>query len=199
MDDGVTSRLESDHTPSQIHRVNLSAVPLTLPQANRCITAWHRHHGQLPGGFGWYCIGAVCEGRLVAATICGRPTNRNNDDRQTVEVLRLASDGTPNTCSFLLGRAARIAKLLGAHRIITYTLSEEGGASLRAANWECEKEGIQSWWMHEGVRPGARARDHMAKHKIRWAQHFGEPTPPYAEPATTDPQTSLDATGDLWG
>jgi hypothetical protein len=62
----------------------------------------------------------------VAAAICGRPTNRNNDDGQTVEVIRLASDGTRNACSFLYGASARVAREMGASLILTYTLESEG-------------------------------------------------------------------------
>src|SRR3954454_25013472 len=47
-------------------------------------------------------------------------------------VLRVATDGTPNACSFLYARCARIARLMGYERVITYTLQSEGGASLRA-------------------------------------------------------------------
>jgi hypothetical protein len=57
------------------------------------------------------------------------------DDGQTVEVVRLCTDGTPNACSFLYARAAQAAQALGYKKIITYILDSEGGASLRAAGW----------------------------------------------------------------
>jgi hypothetical protein len=47
-------------------------------------------------------------------------------------VLRVATDGTPNACSFLYARTAKIARLMGYTKVITYTLTSEGGASLRA-------------------------------------------------------------------
>lgn len=150
----------------------MRVVPLTFPRANECVRMWHRHHGQLPGGFAWYCLGAVDDGVVVAAAICGRPTNRNNDDGQTVEVIRLASDGTRNACSFLYGAAARVAREMGAARIITYTLDSEGGASLRAAGWNRDKDGIRSWWTHEGTRTPARNRPHMQESKVRWSVRF---------------------------
>lgn len=154
----------------------MKIVPLTLPQANRCVEAWHRHHAPLPGGFAWFCLGAVDEGRLVAAAICGRPTNRNNDDGSTVELIRLASDGTPNAPSFLLGATARAANAIGASQIITYTLTSEGGSSLRAAGWNRDKDGIRSWWMHNGSRTPAVDRPHMREAKVRWSVTFREPT-----------------------
>ena len=54
----------------------------------------------------------------------------------TLEVTRLCTDGTKNACSFLYGKAARAAFALGYRRIGTYTLPDEGGASLRAAGWK---------------------------------------------------------------
>ena len=121
----------------------ISLVPLTLPRANDLVTTLHRHHAAIPGGFGWFCVGAVAQGLLVGCAIAGRPTNRNNDDGQTVEVLRVATDGTPNAPSALLGACCRAARAIGAARIITYTLDDESGASLRGAGWRREADGIE--------------------------------------------------------
>jgi hypothetical protein len=150
----------------------LAIVPLTLTKANALVARLHRHHPPIPGGFDWYSIGAVANGKLVGCAIAGRPTNRNNDDGQTVEVLRVATDGTPNAPSALLGACARAAKAIGAHRIITYTLASESGVSLRAAGWTQEKNGITSWWGHTGSRTPAVIRDHFTEQKVRWAVHF---------------------------
>ena len=65
----------------------------------------------------------------------GRPVARMLNDGATLEVNRLCTDGTPNACSMLYGAAWRAAKALGYRRLITYTLPEEGGASLRASGW----------------------------------------------------------------
>jgi hypothetical protein len=151
---------------------NVNVVPLTLPQANRFIAEHHRHHGVLPGGFAWWAVGAVSDSRLVGVALAGRPTNRNNDDGQTVEVQRVATDGSRNACSALYGACARAAKALGAARVITYTLDSEGGGSLRGAGWVRERDGIQSWWTHTGSRTPAIDRPHMGEGKVRWAKHF---------------------------
>ena len=164
-------------------------VPLTLPKANRFIEQHHRHHGKLPGGFAWFSIGAVAAGRLVGVALAGRPTNRNNDDGFTVEVQRVATDGTPNACSALLGAAARAARAIGARRCITYTLDDETGASLRGAGWVMESEGITSWWTHEGTRTPAVNRPHMQQTKRRWAIHFdGNPAVEWQYPDDEDAQ-----------
>ncbi len=156
-------------------RSRVDIVPLTLPSANAIVTRFHRHHAPIPGGFAWFCVGAVVGRMVVGCAIAGRPTNRNNDDSQTVEVLRLATDGTPNAPSALMGACARAAKAIGAARIITYTLDSEGGASLRGAGWDREADGITSWWTHAGSRTPAVDRAHMSEGKVRWALHFRPP------------------------
>lgn len=171
-------------------------IPLTLPKANAVVAALHRHHAPIPGGFGWFCVGAVAKGQLVGSAIAGRPTNRNNDDGQTVEVLRVATDGTPNAPSALLGACARAARAVGAARIITYTLDSESGVSLRGAGWTLEAEGIESWWTHPGKdgngRVAAVDRPHMAQPKVRWGLIFREPISyEVPTPAAGDPEPGL--------
>ncbi len=150
----------------------MNLVPLTLPQANAVVARLHRHHAPLPGGFSWFCVGVVNEQRLVGVAIAGRPTNRNNDDGQTVEVQRVATDGTPHVPSMLLGSCARAAKAIGARRIITYTLDSESGSSLKGAGWVREADGITSWWTSGDSRTKAVDRPHMSEGKVRWALHF---------------------------
>jgi len=178
--------------------VSLHLIPLTLPQANAVVERHHRHHAPLPGGFGWFCVGVVDGERLVAAAIAGRPTNRNNDDGQTVEVQRVASDGTPHACSMLLGACARAAKAIGARRIITYTLDSEAGSSLKGAGWVREADGITSWWTAGTSRTPAVDRPHMAESKVRWALHFtGVPRIEVAtEPVIPDGWSQLSLLGD---
>ncbi len=156
----------------EVPQTKLDVVPLGLPIANNAVRVWHRHHAPIPAGFPWYCIGVVSEGKLVGVAISGRPTNRNNDDGMTVEVLRVATNGHPNACSALLGAAARAAKAIGAARIITYTLEEEAGASLRGAGWQMEKMGIRSYWGDTKTRTPAVTREHFNSSKARWAKHF---------------------------
>lgn len=173
----------------ELAQPKVTIVPLTLPRANELVTSLHRHHAALPGGFAWFCVGAVAEGRLVGCAIAGRPTNRNNDDTQTVEVLRVATDGTINAPSALLGACARAAKAIGAARIITYTLDSESGTSLRGAGWEREADGIESWWTHPGKdgkgRTPAVTRDHMSMRKVRWGLRFRDENVEYTMPVAS--------------
>ncbi len=91
---------------------------------------YHRH--SLPTVGGKWAIGAAVDCKLVGVAIAGRPAARRLDDGMTLEILRVCTDGTANANSFLYGRVARIARLMGYSRIITYTLAEESGASLKA-------------------------------------------------------------------
>ena len=108
----------------------MEAVPLHIRQANEFVARHHRHNNPTVGGK--FALGAAQEGKLVGVAIAGRPVCRRLDDGKTLEVLRVATDGTANACSFLYSRCAKIARLMGYARIITYTLESEGGASLRA-------------------------------------------------------------------
>jgi hypothetical protein len=102
---------------------------------------------------------------VVGVVILGRPVARRLDDGWTLEVTRCATDGTSNACSCLYGAAWRLAKSLGYRRLVTYTLPEEGGASLRGAGWTCVGEaGGGSWDRAE--RP--RVDLHPTQTKLRW-------------------------------
>lgn len=115
--------------------MSLHLVPMSLSQANEHVAAWHRHNRPVPGAK--FCVGAADQdGVLHAVAIAGRPVARAFDDGMTIEVNRVASDGTRNACSMLYGACKRAAFALGYRRIITYTQAEEGGASLRAAGWK---------------------------------------------------------------
>lgn len=116
-------------------------------------------------------MGAVDQGgELRGVAIVSRPPNRNSDDGLTCEVVRLASDGGANVCSFLYAKCAQLARAMGFQRLITYTLETESGSSLRAAGWRLEKRGIRSWWQSHQV-PGRTvvAREHYAARKQRWS------------------------------
>lgn len=157
-------------------RPRIRVIPTTLPKANAVVAKLHRHHAPIPGGFGWWCVAAITpDNRVCGVAIAGRPTNRNNDDGQTVEVLRVATDGTPNAPSALLGACARAAEAIGARRIITYTLTSESGASLRGAGWTCEQSDCgRSFWGNGNTRTPAVQREHMNQSKARWSRVFRE-------------------------
>lgn len=113
--------------------MSLTVTPIGLDEANAFVAFHHRHHRPVPGAK--FCV-AVSDGQTVrGVAIVGRPVARMTDDGWTLEVNRCCTDGARNACSMLYGAAWRAAKALGFKRLITYTLPEEGGASLRAAGW----------------------------------------------------------------
>lgn len=124
--------------------MRLEAVPIDLAEANAFVAANHRHHKPVVGHK--FSIGAAAVDRIVGVVIVGRPVSRRRDDGLTLEVTRLCTDGTPNACSFLYGRAAKAAFALGYQRIGTYILKSEPGTSLKAAGWKMIAETAGKTW-----------------------------------------------------
>lgn len=109
-------------------------TPITLRQANDFVRDHHRHNAPPQGHK--FSIGLLREERLVGVVIVGRPIARRNDDGKTAEITRCCVlDGNPNANSALYGAAWKAARAMGYERIITYTLPEESGCSLRAAGF----------------------------------------------------------------
>ncbi|MFD4401029.1 XF1762 family protein [Kitasatospora sp. NPDC058478] len=111
----------------------LTITPLGFREACEAVERLHRHHRR-PRGHK-FSIGVAAGTELVGVAIIGRPVARAFDDGWTLEVTRLATDGTPNSCSALYGAAWRAARACGYRRMITYTHASEPGTSLRAAGW----------------------------------------------------------------
>ena len=143
----------------------MRAIPLELKQANSFVADNHRHHA--PVHRDKFRIGCECDGKLVGVIQVGRPVSRILDDGSTVEVVRLATDGSRNVCSFLYAKAARIAREMGYKKIITYTLDTESGASLKASGWKKEADTSGGKW----TRP-SRPRQTSAPicKKQRWSK-----------------------------
>jgi len=140
-------------------------VPLHLREANEFVARHHRHN--LPTVGGKFALGvADDEGTLVGVAVAGRPVARRLDDGKTLEVLRVCTDGTPNACSFLYARCAKVARLMGYERVITYTLESEGGASLKAVG-ATPTGPLES---HEWDNPNRPRRSQPVYHepKYRW-------------------------------
>ena len=143
----------------------LALTPVTRDQAMEFVATVHRHHGR-PVGYR-YAVGVADDGKLVGVAMAGRPVSRHLDDRQTIEVTRVATDGTANACSMLYGACWRAARALGYSRAITYTQADESGASLRAAGWlkRTELPARPGWDVPSRPR-ASRGTDGIAR--IRW-------------------------------
>jgi hypothetical protein len=107
--------------------------PSTVKAAMAYVREHHRHLPRVVGGL--YAV-AVADSEIRGVAITGRPNARMSQTGWRAEVTRVATDQSRNAYSMLYGASERAAKALGYCEIITYTLPEEGGASLRASNWE---------------------------------------------------------------
>ncbi len=137
--------------------------PITLKEANAEVQRIHRHHDGVQGHR--WAQAAFLGDRLVGVAISGNPIARELQDGLTFEVRRLATDGTPNACSFLYGAAWRAAKGIGFLRGLTYILESEPGTSLRAAGWTLGPVVRGGTWS----RPSrARVDKHPTVRKVRW-------------------------------
>jgi hypothetical protein len=146
--------------------VTLDAVRITLDEANAFVLEVHRHHGVTTGHR--FSLGAVVGGALVGVVIVGRPVAKGFDHERVLEVNRLASRGGKNVCSFLYARAAQIATLLGFRAVITYTLTSESGASLRACGWwPSTLDERNTEWNCE-ARPREVTKGQSLGQKVRW-------------------------------
>lgn len=141
----------------------LVLMPITLREAAAFIEEHHRHHEPPRGCV--FCVGVADGDRVVGVAVIGRPVSRMLQDGWTAEVTRVATDGTRNACSALYGAAWRAARALGYRKLVTYTLPEEGGASLRGAGWKVIGEAGGGSWSR-ATRP--RVDTHPTQAKLRW-------------------------------
>ncbi len=144
--------------------------PISLRHARAFVAMVHRHHDKPQGGK--FALAAWHHGELVGVSIVGRPVSRMLDNGLTAEVIRVATDGTRNACSFLYGASKRAAQAMGYRKIVTYTLPEESGASLRAVGWDrAGVAGGGSWTRRS--RP--RVDSAPTQEKIRWETSLAPP------------------------
>ena len=145
----------------------LQRFPIGLRAANKLVVDLHRHLDVATTGHKFSVSVGFDRKHRVGVAIAGRPVVRMLDDGYGLEVLRLATDGTPNACSMLYGAVARAGKAMGyeRHRIITYTLLDEPGTSLLAAGWtRCGETDGGEWTRGSRLRKPAVNN----KPKVRW-------------------------------
>ena len=144
------------------------AVPMTITEAKEFISNFHRHNKAPQGGL--FAVGASDGERLIGVAIVGRPVARMLDDGKTAEVIRCCViDGSPKgSCSFLYSRCWKAAKALGWAKLITYTLQDESGASLRGAGWSVVAELKPSDPKRWQSRPGREWQSVVGQAKLRW-------------------------------
>ena len=124
------------HAGCRSRQSRLEIVPCSIKEAGAFVKQHHRHH-RPPQGARFAVAVADEAGVVRGVAMVGTPVARMAADGWTAEVVRVATDGCSNACSALYGACWRAARALGYKRLITYTLPEEGGTSLRAAGWKC--------------------------------------------------------------
>lgn len=145
--------------------MRLIVTPITLEEANAFVSTHHRHYRPVVGHKFSVAVAAGDDIRGVA--IVGRPVARGNDNGLTLEITRCCTDGTRNACSALYAAAWRVARALGYRRLITYTLPDEGGASLRGAGWRLVgARGGGNW--NTPSRPRVDTAVHLRGQKLLW-------------------------------
>lgn len=146
--------------------VRLHVVPISLEEANFFVEHNHRHHDPCTGHK--FSVAVADEnGKVRGVAIVGRPVSRMLDNGWTLEVNRCCTDGTPNACSMLYSTAWRAARAMGYLRVITYTLPEEGGTSLKASGFKLIGErGGGSW----SCKTRPRIDTHPLQRKWLWEQ-----------------------------
>lgn len=142
----------------------LFLFPANRAEANSFIEQWHRHHGCVAGFK--FVIGCASADGVHGIAVVGRPVSRILDTGFTAEVTRMCSDGTPNVCSKLYAACWRAARAMGYLKLVTYTLEEEGGVSLRAAGFRVVGETTNTRGWNCATRP--RVDTHPLQAKLRW-------------------------------
>ena len=143
--------------------MKMRIVPITQREAFAWIERTHRHHKPPRGSL--VQLAVARDDEVVGVAVVGRPVSRMLQDGWTAEVTRVATDGTRNACSMLYGAAWRAVRALGYRRLVTYTLPEEGGASLRGAGFQLIGEAGGGSWSRTD-RP--RVDLHPMQVKLRW-------------------------------
>lgn len=142
--------------------------PISIKAASRIVRDWHRHLDAPQGAR--FALSAWKDGRLVGVALVGNPVARMTmlkgieNDKPEIEVIRVATDGTRNACSFLYSRAKRAAQALGYIKVRTKTLPEEGGASLRAVGAQQTGETRAQQW----DRANRRRSEKPMTPKLNW-------------------------------
>ena len=150
--------------------MNIHIRPITLREAQDFVRAHHRHN-DLPQGHK-FSIGLMDGGRLIGVVVAGRPIARANDDGYTAEITRCCVlDGRRNANSKLYAAAMRAAKAMGYRRVLTYTLPEESGASLKAVGFVHDGMTRHSanGWDVPG-RPRRKPVKYPYCQKVRWVK-----------------------------
>lgn len=163
-------RIVNDDGAAVLADYELRVEPIEQKRAKQFVRDHHQHNPPPAGDL--FRAGIWNGPTLVGVVIVGRPTARLLPQQEWAEVTRLCLDrGLSDklrykAASLAYGWAAQEAERRGRSKIITYTLAEESGMSLRYARWSRDPHVSKggSW-----DRP-SRPREDKAPtgRKLRW-------------------------------
>ncbi len=126
---------------------------MSKTEARRFVADHHRHNEPPTPQQVTLVVGLFDGDALVGVATAGQPIARLLADGVTLEINRTCVEGiVKNANSMLYGAICRAAKALGYRRVVTYTLQDESGSSLRAAGFD-RFEMDRSWrsWQDKSV------------------------------------------------
>ena len=150
--------------------MSLRVAPWTIKQAKAWVAKVHRHLKRVQGGL--WAVALLRGHDVLGCAIVGNPARVwTGAPEHVLAVLRVAVvEGVPNGCSKLYGACSRASRAMGASDLVTYTLPDEPGTSLRAAGWV--DAGLTAGGEHSRLsRPRRPAVD--ARPKRRWFAPWG--------------------------
>jgi hypothetical protein len=153
----------------------MKIVPCAIKHAKLFVKDKHRHNKAPIVCL--FAVGLEHMGERVGVALVGLPIARAYMDGTTCEVVRCCViDHAPKgACSMLYAACWRAAKALGYRRMLTYTLQEEGGDSLRGAGftlWRTPRDRQPHEWQN---RPGRTAQAVTGQPKWLWKLEINPP------------------------
>lgn len=152
--------------------MKLCVVPVSLRKANDFVEVYHRHSVRTSRDGGKFAVAVAVDASIVGVAIVGNPLSATLMDGFTAEVLRacVLPEAPKNCNSFLYGACRRIWFEMGGAKIVTYTLAEESGVSLKASGWtlaaEIKGHDVMTWGKKDHLKRQEQAL--YAKGKRRW-------------------------------
>ena len=139
----------------ELSTAKLELRPISKDSARVFVTNHHRHNEAPSLPQITFVVGLYVSEELVGVVTAGQPVARALCDGFTLEVNRTCVDGfVENANSRLYGAVCRAAKALGYRKVITYTLHDESGASLKASGFvRVHDAGARSWQESSVARP----------------------------------------------
>jgi hypothetical protein len=147
--------------------MNYKFKPISLKSANNFVSQYHRHNKPVAGHK--FSIGLTDDtGQLIGVGICGRPVARMLDDSKTLEISRVCViPEHKNANSMIYGRLVKIARLFGFEKIITYSLTTESAATMKAIGAVKENTVKPREWSCPSRQ--RKSQDIYKSEKIRWS------------------------------